>query len=556
MGTPSDQIPQEKVNAPQPNVNTLGGALKTDMQAPQFAMPKTPRQAFERGAALAPMQAQAGADYERAKMENENAIVAARAQGSEQAYTNLKSKVDEERAKEAEYPYPEFHPTQDNAASLGGLFSMIATMGVMLGNSGKFSATNAMNAMSGMMKGWQSGRKDLYEKEYKEYKTNFDRIKQIREDLRKDLEDYYKLAPYDKEAAQGKLEMIARKAGTNSIIGAYANKAQVDKIVDFYEKSGNFLQKEEELVLRRRQASAANYQYFNKDGKTFAINTKMNPNEPGAIQEVPFDLSGATKLGAGKGDAFPKKGEFQAAFISNAIGRKVDVDIGSKMAATVRYMSKLDDLGEKSRGLGTKSGFAAEVAGFVNKFVSTDLDKYAETDPKTGEKIITQESLQKAIDDTERSKTFVGFSENAKELSKAQLDTVMAYLQSKYGNRAPVIEFKAASNALTRENMDAVTFERVLQHEKQSSIELIASLGFNNDDYNKVRTAIKANEQGFEKTMKPDVGAVPVNTVGGANLPEGIPAGSTYLGKADDGTDRDVYQTPSGKKLAVKSSWD
>jgi hypothetical protein len=88
----------------------------------------------------------------------------------------------------------------------------------------------------------------LFQKEYKEYKTNFDRIKQIREDLRKDLEDYYKLAPYDKEAAQGKLEMIARKAGTNSIIGAYANKAQVDKIVDFYEKSGNFLQKEEEMA--------------------------------------------------------------------------------------------------------------------------------------------------------------------------------------------------------------------------------------------------------------------------------------------------------------------
>ena len=506
MATPADQIPQEKVNTPQPNVNTLGGALKTDMQAPQFAMPKNPRQAFERGSALAPMQAQAGADYERAKMENETNILGARAQGAEQAYTNLKNKVDEEKVKEAEYPYPEFHPTQENAASLGGLFSMIATMGVMLGSSGKFSALNAMNSMSGMMKGWQAGRKDLYEKEYKEFKTNFDRIKQIREDLRKDLEDYYKLAPYDKEAAQGKLEMIARKAGTNSIIGAYANKAQVDKIVDFYEKSGNFLQKEEELSLRRREASG-NYQYFTKDGKTYAVNTK-NPND---VREVPFDLAGATKLGAsGKGDAIPKKGEFQAAFISNAIGKKVDVDTGSKLAATARYMSKLDDLGEKSRGLGTKSGFAAEVAGFVNKFVSTDLDKYAETDSQTGQKIITQESLQKAIDDTERSKTFVGFSENAKELSKAQLDTVMAYLQSKYGNRAPVIEFKAASNALTRENMDAVTFERVLQHEKQSSIEQIASLGFNNDDYNKVRAAIKANEKGFEKTMKPDVAAVPL----------------------------------------------
>jgi len=506
MGTPANQIPQEKVNTAQPDASTLQNALGTNLQTPQFGMPKSARQAFEKGAELAPIQAQAGAEYERAKMNLENDIVGARAQGAEQVYGNLKGKVEEEKAKEAEYPYPEFHPTQDNAASLGGLFSMIATMGVMLGSSGKMAALNSMNAMGGMLKGWQAGRKDLYEKEYKEFKTNFDRIKQIREDLRKDLEDYYKLAPYDKEQAQAKLELIARKAGTNSIIGAYAEKAQVDKIVDFYEKSGNFLQKEEELALRRREASGS-YQYFTKDGKTYAVNTK-NPSD---VREIPFDLAGASKLGAGgKGDAFPKKGEFQAAFISNAIGRKVDVDTGSKLAATARYMSKLDDLGEKSRGLGTKSGFAAEVAGFANKFISTDLDKYAETDPQTGQKIITQEALQKAIDDAERGKTFVGFSENAKELSKAQLDTVMAYLQSKYGNRAPVIEFKAASNALTRENMDAVTFERVLQHEKQSSIEQIASLGFNNDDYNKVRSAIKANEKGFEKTMKPDVAATPL----------------------------------------------
>ena len=100
------------------------------------------------------------------------------------------------------------------------------------------------------------------------------------------------------------------------------------------------MQKEEELSLRRREASG-NYQYFTKDGKTYAVNTK-NPND---VREVPFDLAGATKLGAsGKGDAIPKKGEFQAAFISNAIGKKVDVDTGSKLAATARYMSKLDDL--------------------------------------------------------------------------------------------------------------------------------------------------------------------------------------------------------------------
>jgi hypothetical protein len=57
-------------------------------------------------------------------------------------------------------PVPEFKPTQENALDLGAIFSMIGTMGVALGGSGKLSGMNALNAMNGMLQGYQQGRKD------------------------------------------------------------------------------------------------------------------------------------------------------------------------------------------------------------------------------------------------------------------------------------------------------------------------------------------------------------------------------------------------------------
>jgi hypothetical protein len=113
------------------------------------------------------------------------------------------------RRKEAEFPYPEFHPTKDNAESLGGLFSIVSTLGIMLGSSGKQSGLNAMNAMTGMMNGWQKGRADLFKREKEEFDKEFNRIKVLREGLRKDLEDYMKLLPYDKEAAMYKAAEIS-----------------------------------------------------------------------------------------------------------------------------------------------------------------------------------------------------------------------------------------------------------------------------------------------------------------------------------------------------------
>jgi len=121
--------------------------------------------------------------------------------------------------KEAEFPRPEFHPTQENALSLGSLFSLVSTMGMLVGASGKQSAGNAMSAMTGMLKGWQTGRKDLYEKEVKEFDKEYKRITDIRNEIQKKLEKSIALQTSDKEASFLELESARALADSNSVLG-------------------------------------------------------------------------------------------------------------------------------------------------------------------------------------------------------------------------------------------------------------------------------------------------------------------------------------------------
>lgn len=208
---------------------------------------KTPEQALSLQFELAPKLAETKTASEGAKYDVETQLLGAKGQAADQAYTDMEAKINERKQKELEFPSPEFHPTQENAASIGSLFSLVSTLGVMLGSGGKHSAMLAMNGMTGMLKGWKEGRKDLYEKELKEYEKNFTRIKQIRDDLRKDVEDYFKLAPLDKERALAIKEEIIRKAGRTSVIGTALEKERWDIVNDIVQSSGKILQENKKI---------------------------------------------------------------------------------------------------------------------------------------------------------------------------------------------------------------------------------------------------------------------------------------------------------------------
>ena len=105
-------------------------------------------------------------------------MLEAKGKSAQESADQANKKIEDTKDKMLLLPSSEFHPTKENAESLGQLFSMVATFGLMMGNSGKLAAQNAMGAMTGMLKGWQEGRQDLYERELKEYEKNYQKIKE------------------------------------------------------------------------------------------------------------------------------------------------------------------------------------------------------------------------------------------------------------------------------------------------------------------------------------------------------------------------------------------
>lgn len=190
-------------------------------------------------------------------------------QKQKEILTGGKRKVTEEYAKVAhedtekydkefeKLKQPEFAPTKENAQSLGELFSLVATMGVMLGGSSKMAAQGAMNAMTGMLKGWQSGRKDLYERQLKEYDKETKRIDSERTALTNKLSRLSQLRLTDKEAAYALQEEIA--AQFPGVIAATVRNQSIDvvyKMVESLQKLASGRETIEETSKLRRDLAA------------------------------------------------------------------------------------------------------------------------------------------------------------------------------------------------------------------------------------------------------------------------------------------------------------
>ena len=167
---------------------------------------------------------------------------------------SAKNKADYETYKKAELEPPEFKPTQDNAMDLGALFSVIATMGVALGGTGKLSSMNALNAMGGMLKGWQSGRKDLFAKEQAIFDKETNRIKTINDKLLKDLEQLQKLSVTDKDA---RLLLAAEVTANNpGVIKSLIESGRLDVAADVAKRNSDMIIKMKELASKHAVSGA------------------------------------------------------------------------------------------------------------------------------------------------------------------------------------------------------------------------------------------------------------------------------------------------------------
>jgi len=261
---------------------------------------------------LLQQKTQADVNTARTKLEMDAATLGAKATSERQLAADIRSDIDANQKKKDEYPRPEFHPTKENLASMGALFSLVSTLGMLVGASGKMGANNAMNAMTGMLKGWQTGRKDLYEKEVKEFDKEYKRITDLRNEIEKQLEKTIQLRSIDKEASNAALQQAIVLAGSTSVLGNMLNTGKVTEglellksglTVDF--KVKEFQQKAEEARLKRIQQTQGNFQILQKSDGSIVMYDPKNPIgtsvEYGADSPEAKRFFGSQKLGASSG---------------------------------------------------------------------------------------------------------------------------------------------------------------------------------------------------------------------------------------------------------------
>jgi len=112
-------------------------------------------------------------------------------------------------------PIEEFKPSQETAAGFAALGSLLMVAGGLFGGSGRLSGIGAMNNIAGMIKGYQSGRKDLYEQERQQFEENMKVQERNRADIKEAFNLALKMAPTNLRGAEEFMNKVFMSKGMN-----------------------------------------------------------------------------------------------------------------------------------------------------------------------------------------------------------------------------------------------------------------------------------------------------------------------------------------------------
>lgn len=151
---------------------------------------------------------------------------------------------------------PTFQPSQEDLTTYAQLGSSIVTLGMMLGGGGKVPAKAALASMTGMLNGWRTGRKELYERESKNFEKESQRLTAVRKSIQDDMNQAMSLYPTRRKDAIALIESARYKAGSESVLGAMLYKGNYDGAMKLLESA----RKTDEAKLKHEQDIAAKKQ--------------------------------------------------------------------------------------------------------------------------------------------------------------------------------------------------------------------------------------------------------------------------------------------------------
>ena len=166
-----------------------------------------------------------------------------------------------------------FVPTKENAATMGMVFALIGMIGSSLGGKGTTNAAlGAQEAMTGMLKGWQEGDADKYQKEKEAYDANVAHL-QRSVALSKEAFDIYQQEAKS-DIAKAKANWDVRIAEANApVLAQTATLKGFDQVAEMIKDqqkfSDKFIQANNKIVeASQRQASSKLIPVIDEAGQT------------------------------------------------------------------------------------------------------------------------------------------------------------------------------------------------------------------------------------------------------------------------------------------------
>jgi len=201
----------------------------------------------------------------------------------------------------AKEPLPAFVPSEDNAETLGALFSGVNLIGLIMSRgAGRSSALGAMKSMTGMLDGYRTGRKDLYERDKQIFEKNYARIKDIHAQYGKELDQALKLSEVDFESGKASAQLAAKRAGNGyaekmaeagnlkGVVAAYNSEVAIIKNITDLTKDQLARLSREDIAARRAQAP----------GRPGAYNLAFAARVYNALNGAAVDLTNVSQLKA------------------------------------------------------------------------------------------------------------------------------------------------------------------------------------------------------------------------------------------------------------------
>lgn len=146
-------------------------------------------------------------------------------------------------------PQPKFNVTKDTEEGLMGMAALLPIAGLLMGAKGQMSGINAMNAMTGVMKGYQEGNQQRiafetqkYEKATKEWEANYTRVK---DGFQRAME----MAKTDYNAAMAKAKATAAEVGSAEL-SAMLDKESLGQVYNKITQIGQEYIKNKQLADR------------------------------------------------------------------------------------------------------------------------------------------------------------------------------------------------------------------------------------------------------------------------------------------------------------------